>query len=116
MTRLSLPLAIVSLAIGAGVVGCSGGSSGGGSSSTATPTPSATSARPHDAVGSVSTFNVPMSQKKARKATPKLQALPGVVLVHYNVGKKTLFVTMSSSITLKQRNHVVQLMGRAANR
>ncbi len=57
-----------------------------------------------------------MSQKKARKATPKLQALPGVVLVHYNVGKKTLFVTMSSSITLKQRNHVVQLMGRAANR
>jgi hypothetical protein len=36
--------------------------------------------------------------------------------VHYEANKQTLFVTMSAAITLKQRNHVVQVMGRSANR
>lgn len=75
-----------------------------------------TSVRPHDAVGSVSKFNVPMSQKNANRAIPRLKALPGVVRVRYNARTQTLLVTMSAAITIKQRNHVVQVMGRAANR
>ena len=116
MTKLSLPLAISSLALAVTVTGCSGSSGARTPSGAATPTPSATSARPHDAVGAESKFNVPMSQKNANRAIPKLKALPGVVRVHYNTGAQTLFVTMSAAITLKQRNHVVQVMGRAANR
>jgi hypothetical protein len=66
-------------------------------------------------VGSPAHINVPATRQQAAKFLPRIRKVPGVLKAHYAGRAGTISVYLDGSITLKQRNHVVQLMGKAAN-